>query len=455
MKKLVLVCMVLLLCLSSAANAAEYSLINNTLSLADIYDIGFSPRKLNLGEKTYISADDALKAAGYELGWEPNDRAIIVYDPLTAETRYIYIHDNKIWNGIRFIYYNGAVAIKDDAAYISEEMLNDIMKPGFSQNIYPQNKDVLSIEDGYRLSGNVDCYNGIYLLNGWYAFEMIDITNEGALDYAEAVNAVAAAVPKHVNVYNMLIPNSAVFYAPKGYAGNILSQYEKIYENLDTRVTPVDIYPSLLLHADDFIYFNTDHHWTHRGAYYAFEEFMRQKGKTVNYLDYFPQNNTKNVVGSFAGLMNGTMGATLINNYGETLERFIPPYTITKDVYNDCALQKHVATGPLINDNIKTYSTFIGGDVPVTKIHNKDLSNGLTLCIIKDSYANAFSTWAAANYEYVYLVDIRCFNGANGYTEEFDINDFYNVTGFDDLLIMSYPNTVADSVLRYYIRSFS
>lgn len=253
----------------------------------------------------------------------------------------------------------------------------------------------------------------------------------------------------------MLVPNSAVFYAPKEYAGNIPEQYEKIYKYLSSRVTPIDIYPVLFNHANEFIYFNTDHHWTHKGAYYAFEEFMRTKGIFVDYIKYYGQSNTKNVVGSFANLMDGTEGATLIRGCGETLERYIPPYTITKKVYNDCALQKHIGTGPLINKNINAYSTFIGGDVPVTQIHNEYLKDGSTLCIIKDSYANAFSTWAASNYEYVYLVDIRCFNGANGHAEEFDINDFYKVTGFDDLIIMSYPNTVADSVLRYYIKSMS
>lgn len=445
----------MLFCLSTTVSAAYQPLVFDNFYIKDEYNAQYSAREINLGIEKYISADDALKSAGYELGWDSIKRAIIVYDPATAQYMYIYIYEGKVWNGIKSIYYDNAVVIKNDAAYISEEMLNDVIMSRYLLDRYPVAENTSNEYDQNTFLGNISCYNGIYLLDGRFAFEMISITDEGAMDYADAVNAVAAALPEHVNVHNMLIPNSASFYAPEDFAGNALSQYEKIYQNLSPRVTPVNIYPTLLSHSKESIYFNTDHHWTHRGAYYAYEKFMSQKGKTVNYINYFPQRNMENIVGSFAGLMKGTAGETLISAHGETLERFIPPYTIQKDVYLDCALKKYEGTGPMINDNIRTYSTFLGGDVPVTKLHNKNLRDGSTLCIIKDSYANAFSIWAACDYEYVYLVDIRCFNGANGFTEEFNINDFYNVTGFDDLLIMSYPNTVADRVLRHYIRSFS
>ena len=450
MRKSVLAYIFLLLCFSSVAFGESYSVRYENINLTGTYNIEYAARYIDRGDKKYVSADDALAGAGYQLGWEAYHSAIIVYNPVINGNMYIYLNENKIWDGREFKYFEDSIIIQDGEAYITEDMLLDVIKDS-----YKKSSAAGSGEDIYRRSGNVSCYNGIYLLNGWYAFEKIDITDEGALEYAAAVNEVAASLPENVKVYNMLIPNSAVFYAPKEYAGNIISQYDKIYTNLNSRVKPVNIYPALLSHGNEFIYFNTDHHWTHRGAYYAFQEFMKLKGVNADYINYFGQNNTKNVVGSFINLMKGTEGADLIRGCGETLERFIPPYVITKNVYNDCFLKKYAGTGPLINKNINSYSTFIGGDVPVAQIHNGHLSDGSTLCIIKDSYANAFATWAAVNYEYVYLVDIRCFNGANGHTEEFDINDFHNVTGFDDLLIMSYPNTVADSVLRYYIRSFS
>ena len=449
MKKFLILCAVFsFLFPLSVATAQEYTTGYENIYLTGKYTLQCTARSITVEETKYVCANDALSGAGYQLGWEPYHSAIIVYNPVIKGNMYIYVNQDKIWNGREFIFYNKPIVVLDGNTFITDEMFRDIIKDSY-QRISADSANT------HRRAGKVDCYNGIYLLNGWYAFEKLDITPEDAFDYANSVNAVAAALPENVNVYNMLIPNSAVFYAPTEYAGNVMTAYEQIYAGLSDRVIPVDIYLALLSNADKFIYFNTDHHWTHRGAYYAFKEFMKLKGTDVDYINYYGQNNTKNVVGSFKGLMEGTEGANLLQSCGELLERFIPPYTVTKDVFNDYALQKYVGTGPLINKSINSYSTFIGGDVPVARIHNEYLSDGSTLCIIKDSYANAFATWAACNYEYVYLVDIRCFNGANGHTEEFNINDFYNVTGFDDLLIMSYPNTVADKVLRYYIKEFS
>ena len=40
----------------------------------------------------------------------------------------------------------------------------------------------------------------------------------------------------------------------------------------------VKTYDALRAHRDEYIYFNTDHHWTQLGAYYAYVEFCKKKG---------------------------------------------------------------------------------------------------------------------------------------------------------------------------------
>lgn len=414
-----------------------------------------SARIIDVGGKPYVSIDDILKGSGYQLGWEPYHSAVIVYNPVLQGNMYVYLGQSKIWDGIDFIYYDEPFVIENGCAYISEKTLADLTRHRFTYKI--KEAEVLNEYDKYRRAGNVSVYNGINLLNGYYAFESVVITDEMAIDYAAAVNTIAAGLPENVRVFNMAIPNSSEYYAPKEYSTDLKSKYDIIYKNLSERVTPVDIYTTLFNKADDYIFFNSDHHWTQRGAYYAFEEFMRVKGSPLerNYLETFGRVNSQNVIGSFANLMKGTEGEMLVRSNSELLERFYPPYNITKDVYNDCCLQKYSASGPLINKNILAYGTFIGGDVPVAKLHNQQIKDGSTLCILKDSYANAFAVWAICNYEYVYLVDIRCFNGANGHNEPFDMRTFQQVTGFNDLLIMSYPNTIGDYVLRDYIRKFA
>ena len=414
-----------------------------------------SARIIDVEGEPYISIDDILKGSGYQLGWEPYHSAVIVYNPVIQGNMYVYLGQNKIWNGTDFVYYEKPFIIENGCAYISEKTLADLTHHSYIYEI--KDAEISNEFDKYRRSGNVSIYNGINLLNGYYAFESVVITDEMAIDYASAVNEIAAGLPDNVRVYNMAIPNSSEFYAPKEYSTDLRGKYDTIYKNLSEKVTPVDIFSALFNKADDYIFFNSDHHWTQRGAYYAFEEFMKVKGTPLekNYLETFGRVNSTHVIGSFASLMSGTEGERLVRSNSELLERFYPPYNITKDVYNDCRLEKYVGTGPLINKNILAYGTFIGGDVPVAKLHNEQIKDGSTLYILKDSYANAFAVWAICNYEYVYLVDIRCFNGANGHDEPFDMRTFQQVTGFNDLLVMSYPNTIGDFVLRDYIRKFA
>ncbi len=429
--------------------------MSKNIVASGVMDTNISARVTSVGETNYICIDDVLKASGYELGWESYHGAVIVYNPVLCQNMYVYLNRNEIFDGRVFIKYDQPIIIHNGFAYITEQMLFDLTKDSFIYEIKPP--VVEDPMDKYRRSGNVVCYNGIYLLGNWFAFEKVALEDDMCKDYADAVNTVAESLGGSVNVYNMAIPNSAEYYAPKMHSTNLRRSYDIIYQNLSDKVEPVDIYQILFDHAEEYIFFNTDHHWTQLGAYWAYLEFANIKGIEVpeNRLKKCDKYYTQNVVGSFGTLMEGTEGGELIKGSGEMLQRFIPTYEITKDVYYDCAMQKKMGSGQMIIKSLKAYSTFLGGDVPVMKLHNKDIKNGKTLCIIKDSYANAFATWAICDYEYVYLIDIRCFNGANGHEEVFDIADFQKITGFEDLLIMSYPNTIYDYVLRDYIRKLA
>ena len=102
-----------------------------------------------------------------------------------------------------------------------------------------------------------------------------------------------------------------------------------------------------------------------------------------------------------------------------------------------------------VDQNINSYSAFIGGDNPVT-VFKTNVDNGKKICIIKDSYGNAFSAWALNNYSVVYIIDPRHVNGLYGFGGgEFKIDEFYRYTEFDDLVIINYPASVESQGFRY------
>ena len=136
---------------------------------------------------------------------------------------------------------------------------------------------------------------GIFVYKG-IGFELFGGSKSAAEYYASVINKYGDAFGSSVNVYNMLIPKHAEFYPfPRKYAN--LSNSEKdsidyIYSMVDSDVTTVDAYSVLEEHSDEYIYFNTDHHWTGLGAYYAYTAFMDAAG--LSYYDY--DSYTKHVM---------------------------------------------------------------------------------------------------------------------------------------------------------------
>ena len=53
------------------------------------------------------------------------------------------------------------------------------------------------------------------------------------------------------------------------------------------------------------------------------------------------------------------------------------------------------------------YPVFLDGNHALVKIENHRCSNGKKLLILKDSFAHCFATFLAANYETIYMVDLR------------------------------------------------
>lgn len=100
--------------------------------------------------------------------------------------------------------------------------------------------------------------------------------------YAATLNKLKAEMP-NTKVYSLMAPTSIEFYAPKKYnSGKSHSQYQGInyiYGELKG-ITPVDAYPEIAAHTNEYLYFRTDHHWTARGAYYAYRAFANTAGFT-------------------------------------------------------------------------------------------------------------------------------------------------------------------------------
>lgn len=85
----------------------------------------------------------------------------------------------------------------------------------------------------------------------------------------------------------MVVPNHTEFGLPARLSeklqkdGSTRSQRQNtsaIYKGLSKDIKAVDIYDVLNQHKTEYIYFNTDHHWSGLGSYYAYTKFAEVAG---------------------------------------------------------------------------------------------------------------------------------------------------------------------------------
>ena len=396
----------------------------------------------------YLPAEELLSSFGYSFNWVRKSKTLSIIGE--KDTTEMYGDKNTLVTGGKTYEFKLPAMVRNGVMFMPSEMFDHFERAEFDfkgefKFVERPHRDLLEdtyIDDSHRMSGSVEKYNGVYVVNNEAAMELLYYPDDNCTSYAKVVNSVAAALPS-VQVYNAVIPTMAEFYGPQELYTDQISGIRKIYKNLDESVIPVNVVKEMWPHADEHLYFTTDHHWTQRGAYYAYKAFMKQKGNDVADLSEFPQKNVEGFIGSWMYSLSGTPGESALTSNKETMERFMPIVKYSGGVYLDMYMKNKWRDSEVIALNDDKYTTFIGGDMPLIK-YTTDVKNGEKLVIIKESFGNAFATWAVNNYEEVYIIDPRQWNGFNAQSDhgEFNLVKFYNeVCQFDDLMIISYPGS--------------
>ena len=75
-----------------------------------------------------------------------------------------------------------------------------------------------------------------------------------------------------------------------------------------------------LQHAEEYLFFKSDHHWTHRGAYYAYAEFVKSVGMEPTPIENF---EVKVLTDSYIGSMYNYTGDERVKTFYDTVEAYI------------------------------------------------------------------------------------------------------------------------------------
>jgi hypothetical protein len=180
---------------------------------------------------------------------------------------------------------------------------------------------------------------------------------------------------------------------------------------MNRQVKTVSLYDTLMSHRKEYIYFRTDHHWTSKGAYYAYRQFCEAKGIQGHELSDYHQEGFGSFLGSFY----------LDTDHNKSLRRdnvkayFPVDHKKMTMTYHDQNGGKYkssvIANGKKYSLQLK-YCAFLAGDNPYTVIHNKKIKDGSGCVVVKESYGNAFVPYLADHYEKIYVIDYRYWKGS-------------------------------------------
>ncbi|MBQ8237052.1 MAG: hypothetical protein IJZ39_02740 [Oscillospiraceae bacterium] len=350
----------------------------------------------------------------------------------TFPGRELLMADNRTLNGF---YYFGGLSDEDDASLILDFNSNGASQGEALQDDKPTETGPVETEPEPAAE-----QLGSVLLVGHRAFDVPTANRERIVRYAAAVNAIADTLGSEIRTYSMPVPNSAEFYTPEAFHSGSNSQadmFRLCRENLDSSVTYVDALSVLAAHTDEYLYFRTDHHWTHLGAYYAYTAFCEAAGLTPCDPATLQTGQWEDFVGSMYTYASNYPQAQILKENPDTVQYWKPVVAHSCHYYSDTTLSDPYPIGVIstVGDNVSNkYLTFMGGDHPVTVVETE--AEGPCILVIKESYGNAFASWLTGHYSRIILIDPREYFAGNS---DIDLADFAREQGVQECLIINYP----------------
>ena len=250
-----------------------------------------------------------------------------------------------------------------------------------------------------------------------------------------AVNAFSAQHPE-LNMNLMLVPGAAAILTdalPKNApVRDQLQDIRAIQEQLDGSITVLEAGSVLSAHAQEEIYYKTDHHWTSLGAYLVYAANAPALG-----LDPNQGFDVYTVSEDFEGTLSSKSGSHAMRDHVEIYGLQDPDlkYYVSygEEGGKVCSIYDREAL-----DAKDKYTVFFGGNHDKVEIRTT-ANNGKSLLLFKDSYANCFVQFLLPGYERITIIDPRYYYGT--------LDSILNAGVTDVLFLYSADTLVRDTSL--------
>lgn len=248
--------------------------------------------------------------------------------------------------------------------------------------------------------------NGVYLCSDDYLIEkheeadfppeLVEEKLALLMPLVEQWDAKVMLVPTADNIMKNRLPDYAEYFDQAAFLETVA---ERVGED-----NYIDVYSALLEHRDEELYYRTDHHWNSLGAYYGYKAWEQAMGyQELNYSPESMETVSEDFLGTLYSKVNIEVKPDTIKYFPST---DILPKTVVYDMSvktNSYYEEKHL-------DTMNQYGFFLDDNHPFIEI-DTGINNGRMLFLIKDSYANCMVPLLAAQYEKIYVMDLRYMNG--------------------------------------------
>ena len=338
-------------------------------------------------------------------------------------------------------------------AEVPELSWDNIMSGKFQDGLEDYLRDQVCFRDGWitvktgiqKACGDTDI-GGAYVGKDGYDFEKITPEDGDEKQVDRNIKAVedffmtASETIDKQKLSFLLVPTSGLVMQEKLPKNARLFDQAKYIDQVQKAMKDynfVDVRDTLMDHNDEYIYYKTDHHWTSAGACLAYDAWSERTGGEVEKEDGLAKNVVSDKFrGSlYSKILDADSAYDEIWTYGLQKDEAFgsKDCTVTIDekqqldsIYDDEKLQEK-----------DKYAYFLGGNYGQVHIQNQKAASkakGKNILIIKDSFANSFVPFVTQDYENIYMVDLRYYNGdMKAYLQEHEITDvlvLYNVSNF-------------------------
>jgi hypothetical protein len=221
----------------------------------------------------------------------------------------------------------------------------------------------------------------------------------------------------------LFVPSSGVILQDKlpsyGEIYNASALYEIAEEKLSayTVVNPTEL---LSAHADEYLYYSNDHHWTTRGAYLG---YLALTGGEDSYNTLPVETVSTDFLGT---LQSRVPGAETVSDSIQVLT--VPDSVQVTQNGTDIGLYDFSCL-----EEKDQYRVFLGGNYPQVDITGG--SGTGSLLIIKDSFANSLVPFLTQDYASITLIDPRYFSGS--------VRELLSSGAYDEVLVIYELNNFA------------